>query len=111
MAWLAVVVPLTLMWNVIMLSGMLGSRVNAPWPRRVLTAIQVVLFAAGLATVLLYDVLVANAHTKGEIFVASWSVSGPALLAGTLLTYLEYLVAGRRGDFLSDLTRMRWFGR
>lgn len=110
MAWVAVLVPLTLLWNLIMLSGLLGGRASKPWRRRLWTTVQILLFAVGFFIMLAFVVLVAKARTKGEAALVFTEVGGPAVIVGTLLTYLEYLIARRSGDFRAGLRTFLWFG-
>lgn len=110
-AWFVVVGPLILFSNFFVLAGMVGGRATGLWRRRIVLVTEVALLATGFFIVMVYALFAVHAHTKGEAALAVTSTAGPAVVAGTLLAYAEYSVAGRRGDFVRDLSRALWFGR
>ena len=111
MAWVVVLVPLALLWNVLMLSGMLAGQTLSLWWRRLATGIQICLLAIGVFILVALLPLAADPETTRVTKLTMFLAMLFALAVGSLLTFVEYLLAGRRGTFLSDLGHFSWFGR
>ena len=110
-AWLVVLVPLALLWNLLLISGMLAGKTTNAWWRRGLMVLEFVLFFAAFFIMVAFVPLAARAETKSEVKVALFLAVGSGVVAGTLMTFVEYVLAGQRRDFLADLGRMVWFAR
>ena len=111
MAWVVVLVPLALLWNILMLSGMLAGQTTSVWRRRAAMGVQICLLAVGMFILVGLVPLAAKTETKGATKVAIYLASFFALGVGYLLTFVEYILSGRRRTFLSDLGNFSWFGR
>jgi len=107
---LVVFVALTAICNLTVLSAIAAGRLESGWNRRLLLAAEValLLFALLTAGVLAWMMGFDNRLTIGLLLLLAFVVAMP--LAG-LLTYFEYLLAGRRQSFGTDLRRSMWWGR
>ena len=111
MAWVVVLVPLALLWNMLMLSGMLAGQTISLWWRRLAMGVQTCLLAAGMFILVGLLPLAANPETRSVTKLTMFLAILFAVGAGSALTFVEYTLAGRRRTFLADLGHFSWFGR
>jgi hypothetical protein len=107
---LVVFVTLTATCNLTLLSAIAAGRLESGWNQRLFLAAEVALLLVALLTVgvLAWVMGLDDRPSIGLLLVLALAVAMP--LAG-LLTYFEYLFAGHRQSFGTDLRRSMWLGR
>jgi hypothetical protein len=103
-------VALTVICNLTILSAIAAGRLESGWNQRLLLAAEVALLVFALLAVgaLAWVMGLNDRLSIGLLLLLALVVAMP--LAG-LLTYGEYLLAGRRQSFGMDLRRSIWLGR
>jgi hypothetical protein len=103
-------IALTAICNLTILSAIAAGRLERGWNQRLLLATEVALLLFALLTVgVLAWMMGFDDWLTIGLLVLLWLVVAMPL-AG-LLTYFEYLLAGRRKSFGTDLRRSMWLGR
>jgi hypothetical protein len=107
---LVVFVALTAICNLAILSAIAAGRLEKGWNQRLSLAAEVALLLFALLTLgVLAWIMGLDDRLRIGLLVLLWlAVAMP--LAG-LLTYFEYVLAGRRHTFGTDLRRSMWLGR
>jgi hypothetical protein len=107
---LVVFVALMAICNLAILSAIAAGRLERGWNQRLLLAAEAALLLFALLTVgvLAWMMGLDDRLRIGLLVVLALALAMP--LAG-LLTYLEYMLVGRRHSFGTDLRRSLWLGR
>jgi hypothetical protein len=113
----AAVVCAALASNFTLLAAIAAGRLHNRWGQRVLLVVETALFVAALLAVVGAALAVADSMgwhvVRRDLRVGLVGALAFILAAalGGILTYLEYVAAGRRRVFGEDLRRSLWFGR